>query len=154
MRRLLWLLPALIAPTAGAAQTLPVVCNTAGTICTPATPIVNPDGTNITGGTVSPAKSIALVATVATTTTLGPFTPQLGREIWLTVSGTWTGSLQLVRSRDGGTTRLPLTYSDGTAKPNLTTNVNSIIGVETVSGATYYLIVTITTGTAAVRLEQ
>jgi hypothetical protein len=103
---------------------------------------------------VATATSAALTGTATTTSTVGPFTPNLGRVIWLTLSGTFSGSVTLLRSRDGGTTKLALTYSDGTAKPTWTTALNTPVTEETVAGATYYLSITLTSGSVSYRLEQ
>lgn len=103
---------------------------------------------------VAPAEAGPLTGTSAVTATLGPFTPDLGRAIWLTLSGTWAGTVQLLRSRDGGTTKLPLTYGDGTAKPTFSGNMQAPVAEETVSGATYYLEFTRTSGTLGYRLEN
>jgi hypothetical protein len=107
-----------------------------------------------TAAGVATATSTALTGTATTTSTVGPFTPNLGRAIWLTLSGTFTGSVTLLRSRDGGTTKLPLTYGDGSAKPAWTTAFNAPVAEETVTGATYYLSITLTSGGVSYRLEQ
>ena len=104
------------------------------------------------GGAASTATP--LTGSTSATATVGPFTPQLGRAIWVTLSGSWSGSVQMLRSRDGGTTKLPLTYGDGSAKPSWTSNVNAAVAEETVSGATYYLAITLNSGSVTYRLEQ
>lgn len=99
------------------------------------------------------ATSAALAGTTSATATLGPFTPQLARSIWLTLSGAWTGSAQLLRSTDAGVTKLPLTIA-GQPWGAFTANANEPVGEETCAGATYYLAVTLTTGTLTYRVAQ
>lgn len=96
----------------------------------------------------------ALAGTTATSTTLGPFTPELGRPIWLTLSGSWAGTVQLQRSTDSGTTKLPITFLDGSARGSWTGAVNAAVAEESCAGATYYLVVTLSSGTLAYRLAQ
>ena len=107
-----------------------------------------------TAPTIAAASSVPLVGTASASGALGPYVPQLGRTIWVTLSGTWSGSVQLLRSTDGGATRLPLTYGDGTAKPNWSGNLNAPVAEETVAAATYYLGVTLSSGTLSYRMEQ
>lgn len=59
----------------------------------------------------SPALSTPLAGTATASGQFGPFVPEAGRTIWVTLSGTWTGTVRLLRSTDGGATRLPLTVA-------------------------------------------
>lgn len=102
---------------------------------------------------IAPAASTALTGTATTSLVAGPFTPELGRAIWLTLSGTWSGNVALERSTDGGATRLPLTVG-GQSWATFAANANEPIGEETVSGATYYLSVTLTSGTLSYQVAQ
>lgn len=114
------------------------------------------DGGNILTATVpaqSAATSTPLSGSSSTTQTVGPFTPQLGRPINLTLSGTWVGSVQLLRSIDGGTTKLPLTVG-GSAWGSYSANANEPVWTETEAGATYYLAITRTSGTISYRIAQ
>jgi hypothetical protein len=108
------------------------------------------------------ATSTPLTATIGDTAAhaLGPFTPQLSREIWLTLNATAaSGTAQLLRSTDGGTTQLGLTagglaigsYSFAAASGSI---VNEILSVETDATATYYLSITLTAGSVAARVAQ
>jgi hypothetical protein len=109
------------------------------------------------------ATSTPLTATINDTAAhvLGPFAPQLAREIWLTLNATVaaSGSAQLLRSTDGGTTQLGLTagglaigaYTFSAASGSI---VNEILSVETDAAATYYLSITLTAGTVAARVAQ
>src|SRR6218665_1296960 len=59
--------------------------------------------------TTAPAHSTAMAGTASASGTSPAFAPQIGREIVLTLSGAWSGSVALLRSVDGGTTKLPAT---------------------------------------------
>jgi hypothetical protein len=113
---------------------------------------------------MDPATSSALAITINDTAThiLGPFTPQLGRQMWLTLDATVaaSGTAQLLRSTNGGTTQLPLTRN---STPIGNYAFGSEAGVivneplpyaETDATATYYLTITLTAGTVTVRLAQ
>ena len=100
-----------------------------------------------------PAQSAALAGSVSASTMLGPFQPDLARAIWVTLSGAWVGRVQLLRSVDGGATKLPLTVA-GQPWANFTGNANEIAGEETTPGARYYLSVTLTSGTLTYRVAQ
>lgn len=100
------------------------------------------------------ATSTPLTGTASAAATVGPFTPNLARPIWLTFSGNWTGSAQLLRSTDGGATRLPLTYSDGSLKAVWTGNANVPAVEESDAAASYYLAMTIASGTLTYRVAQ
>lgn len=104
--------------------------------------------------TLIASNAVALAGSTSASGVLGPFTPQLGRPVWVTLSGGWAGSVQLLRSTDGGTTKLPLTYGDGSVKAVWSTNANAAVTEETVAAATYWLAVTIASGTLTYRLEQ
>ena len=79
--------------------------------------------------------------------------PRLGRPIWLALSGTWTGSVALKRSTDGGATKLPLT-AGGSAWGVFTGNACEQVIEESEAGAAYYLAVTVVSGTVAYRVSQ
>lgn len=102
----------------------------------------------LTAASVTP-----LEGTTAALLLAGPFAPALGRAIWLTLSGTWTGSAQLLRSTDGGVTRLPLTIGGG-AWGVYQANCNEPAAEESDASATYYLQLTPSSGTIAYRVSQ
>lgn len=99
-----------------------------------------------------PAPS-ALTGSASTSQTVGPFAAVAGKAINLAVSGTWTGRVQLLRSTDGGTTRLPLTPA-GAPIGILTGNGIDQPWVETEDNASFYLAVAVTSGSLAYRVSQ
>src|SRR4051794_26965052 len=58
---------------------------------------------------LSQTANAALAGTAAATGLIGPFQPVLGRPVMLALSGTWSGTVKVTRSTDGGATKLPLT---------------------------------------------
>jgi hypothetical protein len=109
------------------------------------------------------ATSAPLTATVSDTVAhvLGPMTPQLARQIWVTLNATVqaSGTVQLLRSTDGGTTKLAITRDSvaiGSFAFSATTGaiVNEPVQIETDASASYYLAITLTAGTVAVRVAQ
>lgn len=107
-----------------------------------------------TRATLGGSSAAPLAGSTAVSATLGPFVPDLARPVRLVLSGTWAGSVQLLRSRDGGTTKLGLTYSDGSAAGIWSGNLNAAVAEETVAGATFYLQATLSAGTLNYVLEQ
>lgn len=71
--------------------------------------VVDADNPLPTAATLGAATSTAMTGALSATGTAGPFAPNLGRAIWLSLAGNWTGAVQLLRSMDGGATKLPLT---------------------------------------------
>jgi len=109
------------------------------------------------------ATSTPIVATINDTAahTLGPFAPQLAREVWMTLNATVlaSGTAQLLRSTDGGATKVGLTAGGQQigfyAFSGVTGAIaNEIQTVETDAAATYFISITLTAGTVAVRLAQ
>lgn len=104
----------------------------------------------------------AKVTTGAPNFLIGPFTPQLGREIWVTLSGAGSsGTAQLLRSTDGGATKLGLTVAGQpwgsfpfAGITDLAPAANEIVTAETDASATYYLALTVTQGTVNYRVAQ
>ena len=95
----------------------------------------------------------ALAGSASSTGVLGPFTPVLGRPIWASLSGTWTGTVTLKRSIDGGSTKLPLT-AGGQPWGVFTANACEQVVEPSESGETYYLDVTLVSGTLTYRVAQ
>ena len=102
----------------------------------------------VSGSTPTP-----VAGTTTTTGVLGPFQPALGRPVILVLSGTWVGTVKVVRSTDGGTTRLPLTVS-GSSWAQFTGNCCEAVWEESDSNARLYLEVTLTSGTLTYRMAQ
>ena len=101
----------------------------------------------------APATSTPLTGTANASTTVGPFTPQLARAIWISLSGTWTGTVQVLRSTDGGATKLPLTVA-GASWGSFTANCNEPVAEESDAAATYYLSITLASGSVTYRVAQ
>ena len=99
------------------------------------------------------AGSTALAGSASETGVLGPFAPVLGRSLWLTLAGTWSGSVQVRRSADGGTTKHALT-AGGEAWGAFTSNACEQVSLPTEAGETYYLDVTLVSGALTYRLSQ
>lgn len=102
---------------------------------------------------LAPASVTPIEGTAAAPLMAGPFVPVLGRTIWLTLSGTWAGSVQLLRSIDGGAIKQPLTVG-GTAWAQFEANCNEAVAEESEAGASYYLQLTPASGTISYRVSQ
>lgn len=94
-----------------------------------------------------------LSGTTATALRAGPFVPELDRPIHLTLAGSWTGRVALLRSTDGGTSVEPLTLA-GAAWGVFTANANEVVAEESVPGTSYYLDLAPASGTIAYRVAQ
>ncbi len=103
-------------------------------------------------GSTAPAPA-ALSGTLAASGSVGPFTPVAGKPVILALSGTWSGSVRLLRSTDGGTTRLPLTMA-GAAWAQYSANCCEPVWEEYEAGAQLYLSGTVTSGSIAYRVSQ
>jgi hypothetical protein len=99
------------------------------------------------------AATAPLTGTASASAQVGPFVPELDRPIHLSLSGSWTGRVRLLRSTDGGATREPLTLA-GAAWASFTANVNEVVAEESVAGVSYHLDLAITAGTIAYRVAQ
>lgn len=102
---------------------------------------------------IAAAISVPLVGSTAATGRFGPFVPELGRDLWITVSGVWAGTVRLLRSIDGGATKQGLTIA-GDPWAVFTANANEAIGGESDASATYYLDLVLTSGTLTYRVAQ
>ena len=115
-------------------------------------------------GPVLPATTEALSGAIADTNLhlIGPFSPQLSRPICLTVNATTltSGTVQLLRSIDGGATTLALTvFGDVYGKFGPYSNamgalVNEAVWTETSALATFYLAIALTAGSVTYNLHQ
>lgn len=95
----------------------------------------------------------ALTGSATSTTVAGPFAPRAGRAVVLALSGSWAGQVRVLRSTDGGTTRLPLTAA-GLGYGVFTANACEAVWEESESAATLYLDVTLSSGTLNYRMGQ
>jgi len=103
--------------------------------------------------TATPASPAPLAGTATANGVFGPFTPAMGRAVMLSLSGAWTGAVKLLRSADGGTTRLGLTAL-GQAYGSFTANVCEPVWEESEAGALLYLDATIASGSLTYRMGQ
>lgn len=94
-----------------------------------------------------------LAGSTASATVAGPFTPAAGRTVMISLSGTWTGSVQLERSIDGGATRHPVTVG-GVAWGQYSSNACEPVWQEDEAGAELYLALAPASGTVTYRLAQ
>jgi hypothetical protein len=90
----------------------------------------------------------------ATTQVVGPFFPKRGRAVTLELTGTWTGSVAVQRSTEGGTTKTGLT-AGGVAWGVFTGNTGGEIVWEEgdEQDARLYLSITRDSGTVVYRLS-
>lgn len=84
---------------------------------------------------------------------VGPFAPTTDRPVVIQLSGTWAGSVQLLRSTDNGATKFPVTLA-GESWGNFTANVLEPVWQESEAGAELYLDIALTSGTVAFRVSQ
>lgn len=94
-----------------------------------------------------------LSGTSSASAVVGPFVPDLTWPIWVQLSGSWTGTVQVLRSTDGGTTRLPLTVA-GQSWATFIVNAQEAIGEESSVGAGYWLAITLNGGTLTYKVSQ
>lgn len=138
------------------------------------TPIQNPTGyavprvvayTDVDGSMLQVAAATPLPVTLGTSATTvlagaanastvaGPYQPALGRPVMLVLTGTWTGTVSVTRSIDGGATRQPLTVN-GAAWGQYSVNVCEPVWDESEAAARLYLDITVTSGSVSYRMAQ
>jgi hypothetical protein len=103
--------------------------------------------------TLGATPTTPLTGTASTTSVTGPYQPALGRPVLLLLTGTWTGSVKVTRSVDGGATRQALTAA-GNAWGQFTANVCEAVWEESESAARLYLDITLTSGSVTYRMAQ
>lgn len=103
------------------------------------------------GGTATP--SSPLTGTTAIASTTGSYVPLAGRPLVVTLTGTWTGTVKLLRSINGGATKLPLTLA-GAPWGEFTANVNEPVWEENETAAVFFLQFAPVSGTIVYRLAQ
>jgi len=94
-----------------------------------------------------------LAGTATATGQVGPFSPAAGRPIMLSLSGTWSGSVRVMRSVDAGATRLPLTIA-GEAWGEFTANACEAVWEEYEEDARLYLDIVLASGALTYRVSQ
>ena len=94
-----------------------------------------------------------IAGTTSASSQQGPFQPRAGRAIVLSLSGTWAGTVRILRSTDGGTTRLPLT-AVGLPYGVYTGNVCEPVWEESEAAALLYLDIVLSSGSVSYRMGQ
>ena len=97
--------------------------------------------------------STALAGSTAASLIAGPFQPATDRATMLTLSGTWAGTVRLLRSIDGGATKPPVTVA-GSSWGQYSANCCEAVWDEPEAGAALYLDIALTSGTLTYRLAQ
>ena len=101
----------------------------------------------------SEPRPTALSGTASSNVVLGPLAVTANVPVWLALSGTWAGTVRLLRSTDGGATRLPLTLG-GAVWASFTANACEPVWEDSESGAALYLEIKPTSGAVTYRLSQ
>ncbi len=99
------------------------------------------------------AAPTALAGSASSSGQIGPFLPISGRPVMLALSGSWGGQVRILRSTNGGTTKLPLTAL-AQAYGTYTTNVCEPVWEEGEGGAQLWLDVTLASGNVTYRMGQ
>lgn len=94
-----------------------------------------------------------LAGTASSAVEAGPYAPVGGKPLILALTGTWTGSVRLLRSVDGGATRLPLSLA-GAPWGLFTAQACEPVWEETEEAATFYLELEPASGSIVYRLAQ
>lgn len=105
-------------------------------------------------GPLAPATSTALAGTASPgTTVVGPFTPQLGRGIRVTLRGTWSGTFAVGTSIDACSTISPLTIA-GTTWGSFTGSANEVVDIPSLAGVVYCATATVSSGSLSYGVRQ
>jgi hypothetical protein len=94
-----------------------------------------------------------LAGQASASTTAGPFAPLPDAPIHLQLGGAWSGRVELQRSTDGGVSRSGLT-AGGLPWASYSGNVNEVVWQEGERDATFYLAITLDSGTLSYRVSQ
>jgi hypothetical protein len=97
--------------------------------------------------------SAALVGSTAANLVTAPFVAQPGRAVILALSGVWTGQVKVLRSTDGGVTKLPLT-AGGQPFGIFTASGCEAVWEESEANAALYLDISVSAGTVTYRMGQ
>jgi hypothetical protein len=102
--------------------------------------------------TAAPAAD-PLVGQTAASTVAGPFYATVGRAIVVTLDGDWQGTVRLLRSTDDGATRIPLRVGGATWAEYSEAGCEQAWS-ETEEGVSFYLDITLSSGSVAYRVSQ
>ena len=134
--------------------------NPAGYAVTRAVAFADVDGSMLPVAAATPlpvtfgtTPTTALTGSASTTSVVGPYQPALGRPVMLTLTGTWSGSVKVTRSIDGGTTRQQLTVA-GNVWGQFGGNACEAVWDESESAARLYLDITLSSGSVTYRMAQ
>ena len=94
-----------------------------------------------------------LVGETTLSGTVGPFAAVTGRAILVTLDGDWQGTVRLLRSIDGGATKLALRVG-GEAWSEYTSPGCEQAWSETEEGASFYLDIALDSGAVVYRVSQ
>lgn len=94
-----------------------------------------------------------LAGSTSISTLVGPFAPVPGISVMLELTGSWTGTVQLQRSSDGGATLHDVTLA-GSQWGNYAANACEPVWDESEPGAELYLNITIDSGSVTYRVSQ
>ena len=145
-----------------------LMCAPTSAVAVSACALTRGDGTcvpDVASVSILPAAtSTPLAGTPAVgTTTLGPFVPQLGRDIWILIKGTWAGTISVGTSPatdNCATIFNPLTVA-GSTWASFTANANETVSTPTrgatpagVAAPVYCVKSVITSGAPTVELRQ
>ncbi|MFM5908265.1 MAG: hypothetical protein ACKOPO_11895 [Novosphingobium sp.] len=103
--------------------------------------------------TAPSAPPTPLSGTATSSAVFGPFIPVSGRPVMLSLAGTWTGTVKITRSTDGGATKLPLTAM-GDIYGSYAANICEPVWEEGETAAQLYLDVTLASGSLNYRMGQ
>jgi len=102
--------------------------------------------------TVAPAPA-PLTGESTASEVVGPFDATGGRVVVVALDGEWSGTVRLLRSTDGGATRMPLRVG-GSAWAEYTASGCEQAWSETEDGASFYLDVALASGAVTYRVSQ
>lgn len=94
-----------------------------------------------------------LAGTATANAVVGPFPPLSGRPVILSLTGTWAGIVRVLRSTDGGTSKLPLTVA-GSPWAVFNAPCCEPVWEEVSPGAELYLDITVSSGSVTYRIGQ
>ncbi|MCB2048918.1 MAG: hypothetical protein KDE32_11930 [Novosphingobium sp.] len=96
---------------------------------------------------------VPLAGSAPSSIVAGPYAPVSGRPVMITLAGTWQGTVQIMRSTDGGATKHPVTVG-GFSWGRYTTNVCEPCWEEQEAGAQLYLDISLVSGAVDYRIAQ